>query len=310
MPKTVYHYTTPEGVYSILKEKKLWFTDCQYLNDRNEFVYIREPFVEAYMKHCSERGESTKDVEAFADYMCMTSPYKNYDCEVFLKGRVMRRGMPPGYRYYVFCTSYSPDSTNMWNYYVKNGMHRGYNLGIDFKVIKEWFLQHGGDNVKLVHGSVNYNKNQQIELLYKKVKELFEIYDRTVAQGHCEHGLEDSAAGAFQEDLSAYINEKKLFFKHPAFKSEREYRFILKVHSDFQGCSQPDALEMKYRVGTNGIITPYVEWTFANINLLLKQITLSPMIEEELAKESFKMFLRNDGYKNISIVPSSIKLRF
>ena len=98
-----------------------------------------------------------------------------------------------------------------------------------------------------------------------------------------------------------------MFFKHPAFKSEQEYRFILKIQND----SQSDSLAIKYRVGTSGIITPYVEWTFNNLKpMLLKQITLSPMIEEELAKESFERFLRNDAFQNISIVPSSIKLRF
>lgn len=307
MPKTVYHYTTPEGVYSILEKKKLWFTDCQYLNDMSEFVYIREPFIEAYNKICVERGDSTDNAESFADYMCMTSPYKNYDWDAVLKGRAMRREMPPGYRYYVFCTSYSPDSTNMWNYYVKNGMYRGYNLGIDIDVIKNWFSHHGGNNIKLVHGSVNYNKKQQIEMLYKKAKELIEIYDQRKAQINGNTHLEDNAISDFQDDLSEFINEKKLFFKHPAFKSEQEYRFILKIHSD----SHTDNVEMKYRVGASGIITPYVEWNFDNLKpMLLKQITLSPMIEEELAKESFKRFLRNDVFQNISIVPSSIKLRF
>ena len=157
MSKKVYHYTTPEGVYSILKEKKLWFTDCQYLNDRSEFVYIREPFIEAYKKLCIERDESTKDIESFADYMCMASPYENYDWDTVswdggLKGRPMRSGMPLRYRYYVFCTSCNPDSTNMWNYYVKNGMYRGYNLGIDIKVLEKWFLQYSGENFNLVHG--------------------------------------------------------------------------------------------------------------------------------------------------------------
>ena len=307
MPRTVYHYTTPEGVFSILEKKTLRFTDCQYLNDMSEFIYIREPFIEAYKRLCDERGESIDNIESFADSMCMTTPYKNHDCEGFLKGHVWRRGWPPEYRYYVFCTSRSYDSANMWNYYVKNGMYRGYNLGIAVDVLENWFSQQGEENVKLVHGSVNYNKKQQSEMLYQKVKDLTEIHDKRKANANADPNLVDNAISDFQDDLSAYINEKKLFFKHPAFKSEQEYRFILKIHSDFH----TNALAIKYRVGTSGIITPFVEWNFGSLKpLLLEQITLSPMIEEELAKESFERFLRNDVFQNISIVPSSIKLRF
>lgn len=310
MPRIVYHYTNPEAVFSILEKKTLRFTDCQYLNDMSEFIYIREPFIEAYKRLCDERGESIDNIEAFADSMCMTAPYKNYDCTAGLKGRAIRRGIPPEYRYYVFCTSCSSDSTNMWNYYVKNGMYRGYNLGIAVDVLENWFSQQGGENVKLVHGSVNYNKKKQSEMLYQKAKELTEIYDQRKAHAHANPNFEDSAISEFQDDLLAYINENKLFFKHPAFKSEQEYRFVLKIHSDLRSDAQ-SGLEIKYRVGTSGIITPYAEWIFDNLKpMLLKQITLSPMIEEELAKESFERFLRNDVFQNISIVPSSIKLRF
>ena len=305
MLKTVYHYTSPEGAYSILKDKALWFTDCQYLNDMSEFVYIREPFIEAYTKISDERGDPVDNIEAFADSMCQNSPYKSYDWGACLKrGQVINRGFPPQYRYYVLCASCDHDTANMWNYYVKNGTYRGYNLGLDIEVIQNWFSELGDEHVRLVHGKVIYNKQHQVKMLYEKLVELLNIYDRHIAQN--PEG-EDSFIDEYQDDLFAFINEKKLFFKHPAFAGEKEYRFILKVHTDFQ----LDNLKTEFRVGSSGIITPYIEWKFDKIKpILIKQITLSPMIEEELAKESFKRFLRHDVYRNISIVPSSIKLRF
>lgn len=292
-----------------MKDKTLWFTDCQYLNDMSEFVYIREPFIEAYKSICDERGELTDNIEAFADYFCRTSPYKNFDLEACLRrDRPIGRGYLPQYRYYVICASCDHDTASMWNYYVKNEVFRGYNLGLDIGVIHDWFSELRNFHIRLVHGKVICNKRCQVEMIYKKLQELYIIYDKHKAKSYINSAIEDPAEEEFRENLSVFINEKKLFFKHPSFASEKEYRFILKVHTDFRADGN---LKTKFRVGSSGIITPYIEWKFDNLKpMLLKQITLSPMIEEELAKESFKRFLRDDVFQSISIVPSSIKLRF
>lgn len=50
----VYHYTSPDGLSGIIKNKSLWFTDCAYLNDMNEFNYILEPLIKAWKKICDE----------------------------------------------------------------------------------------------------------------------------------------------------------------------------------------------------------------------------------------------------------------
>lgn len=36
----IYHYTSPFGLEGILKEKELWFTKSDYLNDSTEMNYI------------------------------------------------------------------------------------------------------------------------------------------------------------------------------------------------------------------------------------------------------------------------------
>lgn len=38
LPKTIYHYTTQEGLLGILKEEELWATKVQYLNDASELT--------------------------------------------------------------------------------------------------------------------------------------------------------------------------------------------------------------------------------------------------------------------------------
>ena len=38
-----HHYTSPEGMLSILQNRTLRFTDCQFFNDKLEYIYIKKP---------------------------------------------------------------------------------------------------------------------------------------------------------------------------------------------------------------------------------------------------------------------------
>ncbi|NPV89868.1 MAG: DUF2971 domain-containing protein [Firmicutes bacterium] len=306
-PNIVYHYTSPQGAFDILRNKTLWFTDCQYLNDMSEFVYILEPIEEAYTKLTQERGENASDIDRFLKSF-FSSPYEGLDFEGFMKHKKMRRGFPPRFRYYVLCSSINDDSASMWNYYVRNGSYRGYNLGLRRAIIIDWFHQLNNDKIKLVEGRVIYDRKKQVDKAYQKLKELLACYDNKMVGlgGNADDSL---VIDDFQDGLSEYIHEQKLFSKNPAFASEQEHRFVLKVHNDYSnGIS---GLQTQYRVGESGIITPYIEWNFGDLKAqLLNQITLSPMIESELAHESFKRFLANDVYQSIEIKPSTIKLRY
>lgn len=309
MPNVVYHYTSPQGAFDILRNKTLWFTDCQYLNDMGEFVYIFEPLKEAYEKISRERGEDVSKADDFLKSL-FESPYEDYDFENLLRRseKGFSRGYPPKFRYYVLCASMDADTANMWNCYVKDGAYRGYNLGIDRNIITDWFSQLADNRIKLVEGPIIYNHKKQVDAIYEKLKELFDQFDNMMEA--IGEGDDSPAIEAYQDGLSEYIIKQKLFFKSPALSGEKEYRFVLKAHSGLENYAC-DGLELKFRVGTSGIITPYIEWHFGNLKPeILKQITLSPMIEPELAKASFKRFLANDVYQNIRIKPSSIKLRF
>ncbi|MGL4594750.1 MAG: hypothetical protein ACRCUY_08490 [Thermoguttaceae bacterium] len=224
--KTVYHYTCPQGAFSILSNKTIWFTEVQYLNDRHEHAI-------------------------------------NDD----------------GKRRYVFCASRSRDNLTMWNYYVKNGDYRGYNLGINVeaftRLLKRDIANEKGD-ITLIPDEITYS-----------------------------------------DDAKRDDAKRDVFSKQKAFECENEYRFVIEVPSTYKFRKQRDralqqsGLTLKHRVSASGIIVPYLEWHF---NLKTKQelfttITLAPMIEEALATASFKQFLHKDVYNNISIEPSSLCMK-
>jgi hypothetical protein len=308
-PKVVYHYTSPEGAYSILKNKTLRFTDCQYLNDRGESLYIRESLKEAVVLVAKERKLTLKDLDAYVDRIVQFETYSgtDYSNPVFYDSYVEH----PDIRYYILCTSLNSDSASMWNYYVKNGDYRGYNLGFNISFLdnlKQFFNE---NKIGIQHGKVIYNKKDQVNIIYDK---LIKEYDENIKNDPNN----DAHCGICEleiiEHMRDFIGSKRLFFKNPAFESEQEYRVVLRVSDAFVSpkANGKDIFQKEFKVGSSGIITPYLEWhyTLDQKAELFTQITLSPSIEEDLAKESFKRFLNEDVQRNIQVVPSSIKLRF
>lgn len=293
MRNIVYHYTSPDGILGILKGRTLQFTDCQYLNDIGEMVYMKEPFDKAYKRIIKERGEldpNTRDLI----YSVFASPYEKIDIKHSNKEITFTNN-----RYYVLCTSLNCDTANMWNYYVKNSVYKGYNLGINKDFMIRYFNRYKPDycnQIEFIHGKVIYNRVKQEKMLYCKINELLQSLDRKKEK---------------VDELYDDIKQQQLFFKHPAFASEKEYRFILKVDNNFD-FPKDTHLELDFRIGLSGIITPYIKWHYS-LNIkeqLFSQITLAPMIEPTLAMESFKRFLARTVKERITIKPSSIKLRF
>jgi len=126
----VYHYTSPDGILGILKNKELRFTDCQYLNDKGEFIYIRKPLEKAYKEIIKNRN---KTYEFFKDFIneLFARPYDDFSSRNDFEENRSSYDFDTVFKFnhhYVLCASMNPDTANMWNYYVKNGVYQGYNL--------------------------------------------------------------------------------------------------------------------------------------------------------------------------------------
>lgn len=152
MQNRVYHYTSPGGILSILQNDKLWFTDCQYLNDKSEYIYIKKPLIMAF-KLIGEEVD-----ELFLDKLLFADPYQSQNIE--LTGK-KNRFIIKNKRFFLFCASLNEDSQNMWNYYVKNGQYLGYNLGINVDEFVEHLSSLSG--ITISHGKVLYDEDKQVD---------------------------------------------------------------------------------------------------------------------------------------------------
>jgi hypothetical protein len=270
----VYHYTSPDSFLSIVKNNNLWFSDSQFMNDRSEYVHIKNVFKQA------AKGTSHEDNVEFVDYL-MGFPYGGFTTRHAISGKgSFGRGIIRT-RYYLFCTSLDPDNHSMWKYYVKNGYYQGYNFGLSVDTLIDSIPQLG---LKLTHGKVNYNVEEQILQIHNKIIELSEIYDNSIEAGNNE----DMCIDCYQETLGEYLLQRCMFYKNPAFKHEEEYRFLIEAPSitiDSGGI-------IDHHVGGGGLIVPHLVVAFDPIQSI-RNITLAPMMEREVAKQGVQRLLEN-----------------
>ncbi len=126
-----------------------------------------------------------------------------------------------------------------------------------------------------------------------------------------------------QFSIRSYIQQQGQFYKDDSFKSENEYRFLISISERRIAHSEEDA---KKFFGSNnkvlyedfcakrGLIVPYMNVRIP-LNAFFARITLAPMTEFEIAKNSVKEFLRVHGAKDafereVSVCKSRIPIRY
>ena len=149
--KTVYHYTSPEGLLAILSSPSIRFTDCQFLNDRSEYNHIHIPLEAAFEEIRSSLYHTglSELIQGFIN--------DKYDFqELVVENPSLGHGGTKllTMRHFVFCASTDPDLLNMWNYYVKGNKYQGYNLGISVNDIVGSLSSMTQHNSKLFYGAV------------------------------------------------------------------------------------------------------------------------------------------------------------
>ncbi len=212
-PPPIFHYTRDGGLKGILESGALWLTDAFQLNDPTELTHgvklLDDVLVEAGANGPSE-------LRVFRDRM---------------KRFVDDGGVPKVAHYFVVSFSVLGDDLPQWRSYADDG--RGFALEFEAGKLERAFAQPRGGPFNTATFPVSYDE-QQIAGFYR---ELVQLVAPLVSLPHQRRMTE--------EDLRAYFFDlemrftlaalyRNLFFKHPAYSSEREYRF-LQIHQAFAG---------------------------------------------------------------------------
>ncbi len=289
---TVYHYTSPEGLKSIIDNSSLHATDLYYLNDASEGLYVLDLIEENINFLCDDEEWFKNNIKKAIDL----AKYGKLETQIHS---------------YSISFSMDSDSLEMWNYYTKGNSVQGYCIGFDVGTladgIKIKILDKEGQLIDrsadkhliLFHGAVIYESDKQLEIL----KDIFSKFKKLCKE------INDSN---FQYISAEYAISKSLdygkFFKAEAFKIEKEYRLVYATYlmpgesNSIKGIPYTESFKIK-----NGIFIPYQECIFEK--KALREIKFSPSLHSDEAEASLNRYLKSQGLE-VNINKSEIPLRY
>lgn len=292
-----YHYTSITGLKGILDSNTFWFTHFKYLNDKSE----REDIYDLYKKCC----ESLKN-EGDTCFVKFIDEISNLDFETnsfnfFIDDAEKYYIKKEPVEIFVLSCSENRDSLAMWNYYSKNELNKGYNLGFNPNIFPSSINRNRTNYIHMMSGKVEYNDENKEEYLKNNILKVYEIFKRKAAT------IEQVI-----DFIKHMVNRKSLLFKSTHFEHENEYRFILTVSKKILNkeniCENP---EIKYHFReVNNIFTPYLVVPFEIECGFNPTICIGPLIDKELARSGLCDFLRTKEGERPFVTHSSIPIRY
>lgn len=281
-PSTIYHYTNDSGLRGILESGRLWLSDIFSLNDPSELKHGISHAV-TILNGRAERGPSETKVFAthFADFL--------------------NRAMPGTAHYFVCSFSSDGDDLGQWRAYGDNG--RGYALGFDGRDLEDAFTKANGTlNRNNSTHHVTYNDDKLIDIDRRLIDSMFDLISAPRGKG-----MDSDSVNEYMKKLSVSISihalRAALFFKHEAYKNEREFRFM-EIHR-----ADVPLPEVKRRSRSYEIVK-YREFDWRSERPgALKEIVVGPAADREKAQRFAADCIAEFKAPAINVYPSKIPYR-
>lgn len=244
------HYTTSSGMLGIIKEKGIWATHSEFLNDSSESTHYIE-----LAKNCIDirlaSGCVSADERILLSLFRRPNPWRYYSDT-------------RGYRVNVFIVSFSEeaDLLSQWRAYCLNG---GYSISFSLE-----HLRAVGRSQGFYVARCEYDDASKKAIIESLVDSALSEYRRLLAINGTTPNPEPSQSSIEAEVIALY--ERSLAYygpllKHSSFKEEKEWRAVLgPVPVALAYCSDESAVtqtwnKLKFRA-RNGALIPYCEFRF------------------------------------------------
>ena len=295
----LWHYTSADGLLGIIKNEQteygklhFWFTRSDCLNDTSEGTNIMFLFRQVCSELFQENEISQSFFDAIKNAEIPNHQFVNFPIparEKFTHESVL--DCVPCHAY-ICSFSLKEDSLDMWRYYSKG------NGGYGLKCYSLLFDKHK----KFEHS--DYEENAIFSLIrsYKVIysdEEKKQILKGIIVDTFSAYKNSNQAENKkFQEAKSFIQYTLKIFqfqFKHECYSSEQEYRFVF-----YLPYSKPKLLEnkmpnVKYRT-QGGIPIPYIDIVVEKGSSYLKEVLISPFIENESVLATTSDYLVQCGF--------------
>ncbi|HXL98453.1 MAG TPA: DUF2971 domain-containing protein [Rhizomicrobium sp.] len=256
-PSTIYHYTDGVGLSGILESGKIRLTDIFDLNDPTELRHG--------VRHASEI------LDARAPQVHTAGKLFAQDFKILVS-----EGATKIADFYVACFSAVGDDLGQWRAYANNG--RGFALGFDGKSLETAYAHHTVDEKSGCTFPVSYDEKLLRDIQNDLVCRIVPLIASPEGRGLAAADLND-----YMKELSISLSvptiRAALFFKHPAYLNEQEYRF-LELRSIN---AKKDDVKSKVR-GYSTIRYLEFDWKKSAASSL-KEIVVGPAAPFEEAKE-------------------------
>lgn len=296
--ETLYHYTSADGLKSIIENKTIRFSDYRFLNDIDELEYgkvlLHQVFTELtketpqYSKYVTQWEEELESIEkGKMKYYKPISRDENgaikcMQCE------------SQNIHYYILSLTTLGDNKDMWNMY--SGNNPGYRIKLNGNELMKYFYNIRDSYLKkgiflsFEHRMpVHYGDNAK-KFLKEVLLTEFKMENPSINQ-------------------PGFIFRLYAFVKDEAFRSENEYRLGFCFVDEMDNSEINSVNAKKVFMNKNGTIYPYMEFQNFPFDKIVEDIMISPYNKSELAEIGLKELLNENKLTHIQIKRSEIKIR-
>jgi Protein of unknown function (DUF2971) len=282
LPSMLWHYTSADGVRSIIDTSRLRFSHARFLNDPTEIAFGWDEVTKA-LQHAIDSATNLKN------FFAMTRS---------VAGDVYNAG-----HFFTFCLSARTDSLSQWRAYGAGG--EGYAVGFDSSLVQS----STESDAKCTLLQLRYSDSDRSALLRRGIDATIRFWQELLTEPVApEH--KEGIAGRANVHLSRFMMLAALSFKHPSFEDEHEWRLVISIHP---GDRDSEELQRKveFRAGI-GIVKPYIDLPAASTTmkrLPITKIMFGPTLRPTVTRESIQFLLNQRGYGHVPVDPSDVPLQ-
>jgi Protein of unknown function (DUF2971) len=268
-PDTLYHYTTQNGLLGIIKDKEIWATHTQYLNDQQEYLHA--------LKLVHKEIDSIKQKTTNSKHKILL---RDMDEDVY------------GNESMNICVcSFSEvrDSLPQWRAY--SGASSGYAIGFSGELLSNLKQKKNFYLAKCVYALL-----KQRALIRALVEEVLEENIRG-------EPWKDEYHIPIGGNLCAYLHRYAPVLKNFSFKHEREWRIISRplscTRAQFDFRPGNSMLIPYYKFSL----------VDADVPFQINRIIVGPTPHPEQAKMAAESLLVRHGLRNVPVINSKVPYR-
>lgn len=268
-PEIVYHYTTAEGLFGIVRSSELWATFANYLNDTREFVHAFQLLSDEATARLASRSLSPATSEILT-MLTLVAADTNFQ-EQTAGGAA------------VASFSVAGDSLSQWRAY--GGGAGGYAIGFSGQ---DLFKQSRPDAKSSYFLPCIYDPDQQRKFAHAMVDL---IVSRTTS------AVMDDVDWFAEAERELWTRILSAGLKDPAFSEEEEWRFVV---------TNPDDEHIRFRLRGQTVV-PYVPVDISLVPI--REVRIGPTVNAPRALHSVSLFLKAHGHREAVVAASEVPYR-